>query len=129
MNTHIYTDLIKPFEQSDNIHTASDIMLKNDKIIEFNSKQIHNINNVIIMIYIYIRDILLNPMFIDEVKKTLRNESEFSQLKFMFDNDELSKLLLINESDNQINILGYFVRLKLIDLFAWLRRCSGVSLI
>lgn len=103
----IYTHFIEPIPVTET-PIAEHIKLKSDTIIELNSLQIHNINNLILIIYVFIRDILLNPRFKTYIQ-TILNPEELSQLNFMFDPNELSKVLLVPNQMQSNNLLEHFL--------------------
>lgn len=72
-----------------------------------NITRIHSINNVIIIVYAFIKNILLNPIFIDELNKQKKTENPklVEELIDLFSIETLSKSLLIN---TDMNIIDFF---------------------
>jgi hypothetical protein len=128
----IYKDKVRISQPHDGINNANNIQFINDVFFELNIETVHSINNTVIIIYAFIKNILLNPEFIrfidsvpdtdisvnasraaaansPEKKANTINSSIKTDLKTIFSVDNLFRLLVVPQPDiPSTNILHYF---------------------
>ena len=103
-------------EDEEDTNIAKNIAFVNDRVISLNITEIHSINNVILIIYAFIKNILLNKEFKKLiVSKLLYNNKEQidpqikDELNLLFSPEKMLELLIVStEETKSMSILEYF---------------------